>query len=157
MKFKHLNLGCGKLVKASTSEIEWINLDKANVGADIVHDMKKGFPMFADDLFDRVEAICCLGQIELNDDFMFVMNEIHRILKPDSTVYIQLPHKDHVSNSYIDPFNQRRFNEYSFAGFDRDHVQYINHNSYYGFRPWKNVEAWENNGFLFVSMKVSKG
>jgi len=156
LRLKHLNLGCGKLIQTSSDDIEWINLDKVGVGADVVHDMKKGFPMFEDNSFDMVRAICCLGQIELNDDFMLVMNEIHRVLKPGGTVYIQLPHKDHISNSYIDPFNQRRFNEYSFAGFDETHGQYINHNHYYGFKPWKNVNSREFDGFLIVNMEVSK-
>ena len=155
-RLKHLNVGCGKIPQASTDEIEWVNLDKADVGADIVHDMKKGFPMFEDNTFDRAEAICCLGQIELNEDFLHVMNELHRVLKPGAYLYILLPHKDSDSNAYIDPFNQRRFNEATFAGFDEEHSQYINHNSYYGFHPWRVLTNNKANGFLRVLMQASK-
>ncbi len=154
---KHLSIGCGKLHEKSTEEIQWINLDKfAEVNPDVVHNMidRNGFP-FDDNTFGHVKAFCCLGQIERNDDFMFVMNEIHRVLKLEGNVWIYLPHKDYQI-CWHDPFNQRRTNEDHWLGFDETHSQYTCHNHYYGFSPWKDVKVETVNGFLSVWMTKSK-
>lgn len=152
---KHISVGCGKLHEKTTNEIEWINLDMfEEVNPDVVCDMTKGIP-FDDNTFDHVKAYACLGQIEMNKDFLFVMNELWRILKPDGTIWIYLPHKDY-QHCWHDPFNQRRTNEDHWKGFDETRAQYINHNSYYGFKPWKQVKVTTNAGFLSVWMTKSQ-
>jgi predicted SAM-dependent methyltransferase len=153
---KHLNIGCGKLHEKSNSEVEWINIDRAKeVNPDLCIDFTKGLP-FEDNEIDFIKAMCCLGQVESNQDFLFVMNELWRVLKPGGRLWIYLPHKDY-SNAWQDPFNQRRFTEHTIAGFDETNPQYRNHNSYYGFKPWKNVIVGVSPiGFLSATLVVSK-
>lgn len=148
----YLNVGCGKLHEESTDEIKWINIDKCKeVNPDLTCDFKFGLP-YEDNEVDHIKAMACLGQIESNDDFKFVMNEFHRILKLSCKIWIYLPHKD-FPHAYIDPFNQRRFNELSWQAFDQTHKAYIDHLSYYGFKPWKDVTVKLNTaGFLIIWM-----
>jgi len=153
---KCLNVGCGKLHIKSSAIEEWINLDRVtSVNPDIVCDMTQGLPFEDNEIF-YIHAIACLGQIERNEDFLFVMNEFWRILQPSGMIYIYLPHKD-FPHAYVDPFNQRRFNELHWAGFDETHQVYIRHLSYYGFKPWKSVSVTTNEqGFLAIHMTPSK-
>ncbi len=156
MKKQHLSVGCGKLHENSTDEIQWTNLDQfAEVNPDIVCDMTKGIP-FDDNYFDHIRAIACLGQIEKNKDFLFVMNELWRILKSTGTLLIYLPHRDYA-HCYQDPFNQRRTNAEHWNGFDHNSQQYKQHNSYYGFKPFAVIENVVNAAnFISVIMKPVK-
>jgi predicted SAM-dependent methyltransferase len=149
---KNLNVGCGRLHKKSSDDVEWINLDQfEEVNPDVVCDMTKGMP-FKDGEINHIEAMACLGQIEKNSDFLFVMNEFWRVLRNDGTIFIYLPHKDRQI-CWHDPFNQRRTNEDHWWGFSKDNPQYIHHNSYYGFKPWHNVSVVTNDaGFLVINM-----
>ncbi len=148
----HLSVGCGKLHEKTTDEIYWVNIDRAPLAnPDLVLDMTKGLP-FALGSVDHIRAMACLGQIERNDDFMFVMNEFHRVLRLEGTIWIYLPHKD-KPHCWLDPFNQRRTNEMHWLGFDQNSPQYIDHLGYYGFQPWKKVTAETNEqGFISVNM-----
>ncbi len=65
-----LNVGCGKLQRASTEEEEWVNLDQVpaldkslKTVNFVAHDMtsSEGLP-FKDEEFDLIHAIACLGQ-----------------------------------------------------------------------------------------------
>ena len=156
MTVKHLNVGCGRNQIKNQEGIEWINIDRVDsVNPDITCDMTKGLP-FEDNEITHIRALACLGQIELNTDFLFVMNEFWRILKSEGTIFIYLPHKD-FPHAYQDPFNQRRFNEDHWRGFDQTIPQYKQHNSYYGFKPWKNVDISTNKqGYLSIRMTVAK-
>ncbi len=153
MLHTHLNIGCGKLHEKNTKDIRWVNIDKVEeLKPDILLDMTKDKLPFASGTVDHITAKACLGQIESNKDFLFVMNELHRVLKPGSQIWIYLPHKDYA-HAYLDPFNQRRFNKLSWEAFDRDSRPYIDHLSYYGFKPWKDVAVETNkSGFLSIWM-----
>jgi len=153
---KYLNIGCGNLRKNSTRNIKWINIDQFKTcNPDIVCDITKGLP-FTDNEIHFIDAFAMLGQIVDNTDFLFVMNEFWRVLKSNSILRIYVPHKD-KDHAYHDPFNRRYFNEESFKSFDYQSQQYIQHLSYYGFRPWV-VESVEFNdaGFIDVNMRPKK-
>jgi len=152
------NIGCGRLQKVSTPEVEWINIDKFNlkeenpkarfVQADITKDMP-----FKGGEASHIEAFAMLGQIVDNDDFKTVMNEFWRLLLPGGTLRIYVPHKD-FGHAYIDPFNRRYFNELSFSSFHYNSPQYKDHLSYYGFKPWDVKEVKTNKqGFIDVIME----
>lgn len=153
---KYINVGCGKLQEKSTDEIEWINVDQfAEVKPDLVHDMTKRFP-FEDSSIDQIRAIACLGQIETNADFLATMNEFWRLIRPSGQLFVYIPHKN-WEMCWHDPFNTRKTNEAYWLGFDEKDGQYIQHNSYYGFKPWKNVSAETNNsGFISAWLTPSK-
>ena len=163
MKKKHISIGCGKLFEKSTDKIEWYNFDVAESLKKIakeqkvnfeVCDIKKGLP-FKDNEIDHVKAMAMLGQIETNKDFLFVINELHRILKLNGQLWIYLPNEEHPTNAYIDSFNQRRFRKCTLEAFDHNHLQYKNHQQYYGFKPW-NVEYVEANDVGFLAALFTK-
>lgn len=82
---------------------------------DVVRDIKRGLP-FDSEKFDEVEAFHILEHIESNADFLFVMNEIHRVLKKGGIFRLTVPH--YQSSSAIDVYEHcRLFNENSFVNF----------------------------------------
>src|SRR3989344_2340989 len=84
-KMKKLNIGCGEFKKKG-----YINLDiNKNVKPEVVHDLGK-FPYpFKNDYFDLVEADHVL---EHTEDPFKVMKEIYRIMKPNGTLIVKVPH-----------------------------------------------------------------
>lgn len=58
---------------------------------DVVRDIRKGLP-FDSDKFEEVEIFHVLEHIEPNEDFLFVIKEIYRVLKPGGIVAIAVPH-----------------------------------------------------------------
>lgn len=94
MNPQRLNLGCGTDIRPG-----WVNLDVAPLpGVDVVHDLKVLPLPFEDGRFDHV---ACLDVLE-HLDYVPVLKEIHRILKPGGTVRIDVPHFT-SSNVYVDP------------------------------------------------------
>ena len=88
MKIK-LNLGCGKDIRKDQN-VKWINIDMADLpGVDVKHDLTK-FPYpFKDNYFDEILS---LGSLELiNADFIKIMEELHRICKPNAVIKIRSP------------------------------------------------------------------
>ena len=77
-----LNIGCGYDIKKG-----YMNLDKEEFSnVDIKHNLNK-FPYpFKDNTF---EEILSLGVLELLDDFIKVMEELHRICKPNAIIKIR--------------------------------------------------------------------
>ncbi len=102
-----LNLGCG-LSKIPGG----VNVDfQARYGPDYVHDLNS-FPYpFEDNTFDYVH---CSQIIEHLHDTMRVMEEIHRITKPDGIVYIGVPHFS-SRIAYADPTHVRYFASTTFT------------------------------------------
>jgi SAM-dependent methyltransferase len=97
---KMLNLGCGTDIRAG-----YVNLDRAPLpGVDVVHDLDKLPLPLADASFDHVEAKDVFEHVA----YIPLLREVHRILKPNGTLTIQVPHFSSASN-YIDPTHQSRF------------------------------------------------
>ncbi len=81
---KKLNLGCGsRPIKG------YVNIDKFNLkGIDVVHDLNK-FPYpFKDNTFDEIISEGCIEEL---DDFIKVMEELHRISKNKAKIRIHTP------------------------------------------------------------------
>jgi len=79
-----LNLGCG--INAMEG---YVNLDRTNLpGVDTIHNLNI-FPYpFRDNQFEEVMA---MGVIELLDNFIKVMEELHRITIPGARIIIRSP------------------------------------------------------------------
>lgn len=82
---RKLNLGSGQFAKKG-----FVNLDyRADVGADVVHDVNVLPLPFPDNSFSHIEADHVLEH--LNSPFA-VMRELHRISEPGGTISIRVPH-----------------------------------------------------------------
>lgn len=107
-----LNLGCGKDIKMG-----YINLDIVrNKGVDIVHDLNK-FPYpFKDNTFNE---IVCNNIIEHVDNVIKVMEELHRISKPNAKIRVQVPSFS-SKDFFTDPTHKHAFSTLSFQYFEEN-------------------------------------
>ena len=104
-----LNLGCGTDIRA-----DWTNLDRVALpGVDIVHDLDDLPLPFEDGTFDHVTAKDVLEHVVT---YIPLLRELHRILRSDGTLTIQVPHFT-SANNYIDPTHRSRFSIRTFEFF----------------------------------------
>jgi SAM-dependent methyltransferase len=117
-----LHLGCGHVIKPG-----WVNLDSAPLpGVDVVHDIEK-FPWpFEDASFDHISAFQLLEHVE----YIPVLKEAHRILRPGGTFEIAVPHFTSRHN-WSDPTHKKSFSIRTFEFFIR-HSRY-NRDYYFDF------------------------
>lgn len=109
-----LNLGCGDNIKPSTDKVQWINLDrKQHKGVDAVGDLETGLPMFKDNFFDFVLASHVLEHVH---NYLPLMSEIHRVLKPGGTLVAKVPEFP-CRAAIADPTHLRYFVPESFFHF----------------------------------------
>jgi SAM-dependent methyltransferase len=108
---EQLNLGCGTDIRTG-----WVNLDRAALpGVDVVHDLGSLPLPFPSEAFER---ICAKDVIE-HLDYIPLLRELHRILRPGGTLEIQVPHFTSAGN-YIDPTHRRKFSVRTFEFFVAD-------------------------------------
>lgn len=83
---------------------------------DVVCDLNEGFPFLPDDSVDEIYSHNTLEHIE---KLLFVMDEIHRVLKPTGKKVLFVPH---FSNPYYysDPTHHNFFGLYTFYYFSDD-------------------------------------
>lgn len=105
---KKLNLGCGKDIQKDCINLDCVNLD----GVDIIHDLTSLPLPFDNEMFDEV---LCKDVLE-HFDYIPVLKDIQRILKPGGKLYIQVPHFT-SQDAYADPTHQRFFSIHTFHYF----------------------------------------
>ncbi len=106
-----LNIGCG--IKKIPG---WINVDvNPKFAPDLIWDITKR-SRFAD---DTVEDIYCDNVLEHLDNFVPVVKEFHRILKPGGRLRIIVPH--FASVFWDIPSHRRPFSYYTFHHFSKRH------------------------------------
>lgn len=107
-----LEVGCGIRRYPGTT----IAIDKCPEShADIFRDVaKRGIP-FNDNYFDEVRAFDMLEHVEHYDDFIFLMNEIWRVLVPDGLFHFTTPNG--VQHGFAHPTHHRVFIADSFNYF----------------------------------------
>ena len=134
---KILNLGCGEKPMPDA-----VNIDiYKGKEVDLVCDIKKGLP-FGKEEIEEVRAEYFLQQILDNREFVFVMNDIWRVLKPNGLFKFTVPNARY-STAFKDPFDCRYFTKETFDYFDCGHRRYKYYKGY-GFKPWKvlNIEEF---------------
>lgn len=144
-----LNLGCGGDIKPKD---EWINLDRKQWGGvDVVRDMTRGLP-FNDDTFDHIHASNTLEHIKQGEDLFFIMSECFRVLKPDATMFINVPHSDSPQAFFPDHLSY--WNEAMFMALLHDPYQS------YGNYKFDVVEMKRGDVYLYellITLKALKG
>ncbi len=95
-----LNLGCGTDIRAG-----YVNLDVAPLpGVDVVHDLADLPLPFTD---GRFSEIVCKDVLE-HLDYVPVLRELHRILRPGGLLHVEAPH--FTSRAvYLDPTHRTAF------------------------------------------------
>ena len=97
--YKKLNLGCGAFPKAG-----FVNLDyRADVGAEVVHDLNKLPLPFDDNSFSYIEADHVLEHV---DNPFALIREMYRVVEHGGIIVIRVPH---FSRGFSHPEHKRGF------------------------------------------------
>ena len=103
-----INLGCGNDIRPG-----WVNVDCAALpGVDIVHDLNVLPLPFEDAVADEIACEDVLEHV----DYVPLLKEMHRVLKPGGTINISVPHFT-SNNNYVDPTHRNRFSVKTFNFF----------------------------------------
>lgn len=103
-----IDLGCGRRKYPNSIGIDRIKLE----GVDVVVDLNKGIPL-KDNSIDMLISSHCLQHL---NEFMFMVEEIHRVVKPNGIVKIRLPYFN-CFDAFTDPMNKHFFTERVFDYF----------------------------------------
>lgn len=106
-----LDIGCGN--RKQQDEAIGVDRHRSPV-VDVVAHLERGLP-FTDDSIDRVYAVHFLEHVT---DLLQMMNEVHRVLKPDGVLHVMVPNAQCV-NAIADPTHRRFFNRQTFKFFCR--------------------------------------
>jgi SAM-dependent methyltransferase len=108
-----LDVGCG--VKKAPGTIG-IDRNPASA-ADVLCDLDR-FPYpFADNSFDRLQAVHVIEHV---DNVIRTMEEFHRLVRAGGRVHLVTPHYTDFS-SFCDPTHRWHLNSFSFRYFGEDH------------------------------------
>ena len=100
---RRVNVGCGNQKMPG-----WIGIDVVKTPtADIVRDVTRGLP-FDDSSVDEIYCDNVLEHIGPNADFLFVLNEFYRVLRPGGIATIIVP-DGRSQAAWQDPTHQRAF------------------------------------------------
>lgn len=117
-----MNLGCGKDIKEG-----WINLDSVSLpGVNIVHNIENLPLPFSNNEFDEILCKDILEHVE----YIPVLKDLHRILKPEGILKIQVPHFS-SKNNFVDPTHKKLFSVSTFDFFVRGTKHYEHKAHYY--------------------------
>jgi len=140
-KLKILDIGCGKKKTEGAVGIDRVALP----GVDVIHDLNS-FPYpFADNLFDEIYATHIIEHL---DSITKVMEELHRIAKPDAKVIIITPHYSDFQ-SWNDPTHKWHLTTYSFRYFEPEYES-----SYYSMARFKTESIQIDMARLWRSLGI---
>jgi SAM-dependent methyltransferase len=118
-----LNLGCGTDIREG-----WVNLDVAPLpGVDVVHDLSQLPLPFADASLQEIVARDVLEHL----DWIPVLRDLHRVLRPGGTLSISSPHFTSPA-VWVDPTHRTGFSIDTFAFFVRG-GRFASRNYYFDF------------------------
>src|SRR5690606_1430153 len=131
-----LDLGCGARKQIERA----IGVDCHRLPAvDVLSRLERGLP-FADASVDHVYAVHFLEHVE---PLLPLMNEIHRVLRPDGVLHVMVPKAAHV-NALADPTHRRLFHRQTFKFFCRP---------YPGLRPFCPLAVTETPTDLYADLR----
>ena len=121
-EMKKLNLGCGNDILDG-----YVNLDTASLkGVDVVHDIESLPLPFIDGEFGEILAKDIIEHVE----YIPVLKELHRIMKPGGKLIITSPHFTSC-NFWSDPTHKHAFAVRTFSFFARESPNLSIDRSYY--------------------------
>ena len=142
-----LNLGCGNLPLEGYKNVDISPTAKA----DEFYDITKGIRE-EEGTVSEINAGCVLEQIASNEDFIFVINECHRVLENGSTLKGYVPSTD-PSVLFLDPMDRRFFQEGSFDYFESSKHHWKEFGRNYGLKGWAKALAKKNeHGIIFFGL-----
>lgn len=134
-----INIGCGRDYRKG-----WLNTDfSAEANPDRVHDIRYEKLPVKDGSVDLVYASGVLEQILTNEDLLFAVNEVWRVLRQGGEFQIVVPNAEH-SIAFQDPFDVRKFVPKTFDYLVSTSREYLLYGKVYGFKPWESVKVKEN-------------
>ena len=104
-----VDLGCGSRKKPGRVGIDKVDLE----GVDIVADLEKGLSFFPAGCVDEIH---CRSVLEHVDDLEGLLAEMLRVLKPEGTAHVFVPHFSNP-HFYSDYTHRRFFGLYTFYYF----------------------------------------
>ncbi|MBD2340537.1 methyltransferase domain-containing protein [Calothrix sp. FACHB-156] len=120
-----LHLGCGTKILEG-----YVNVDIFPApGVDLACDINNGIP-FKDNSFIEALAVDFIEHIQPTKA-IFLMNEVHRVLKPGGVFKIHVPEAPGIT-AYQDPTHICFWNEESFDYYIDQHPRRENYGIYYG-------------------------
>ena len=128
----------------------YLNTDISKTAkADIIHDIRCEKLPVQDGEAEEVYASGILEQILDNEDLVFAMNEMWRVLKKGGMLRIVVPNAEH-SIAFQDPFDVRKFTPKTFQYFLEGAREYNLYGKVYGFKPFNSLNVNENERHILV-------
>jgi len=145
---RKLDLGCGK-EKRKHHEQGFIGIDIVDYGWNVVRDVTKGLP-YDDNSIDEILADNFFEHLA-PADWMYVLNECHRVLRPGGRINMLVPPYTH-HNAYADPTHKSFWatNTFSYITGKRPR------NSSIGLMPWHILEAEDKEDAIIRIMTPKK-
>ena len=123
-----LNIGCGKLHKKG-----YVNIDM-QAPADVICNIGKDRLPYEDNSVELGEADNLMEHFD-NDEFMFAMNEVFRVMQKGGVLWWKVPDAENWPDAaFGDPTHKRFFFPRSFLYMDKDTQQWKNYGRHYGFQ-----------------------
>ncbi len=136
---KILDIGCGRNKRKDAIGIDIVKLE----GVDVVCNLEEGLP-FKDSVFDLVYASHVLEHVH---NFIQLMEEIWRVLKPNGKLIIDVPFFAH-EHAYGNPTHIRFFTWNSFHYFTSENPE--NYISKARFKILKRKIIWSTSPKLYM-------
>lgn len=153
---KILDLGCGKNKYEGAIGIDF----NENTDADVIHNLNE-FPYpFDDNEFDKIVLNHILEHL---DDVVKVIEEVHRIAKPNAIAVINVPFFTSV-DAFADPTHKHFFSSRSFDYFtgDIDAFDYYSHARFQKlkveirFWQWKKLKWFRIQNWIGLGLLANK-
>lgn len=141
-----LNIGCGNDYREG-----YVNVDRSDAAkCDLIVNLEEGKLPYED---ESVDYILCNHVLEHINNLIPLMNEFHRIIKPDGILHIEVPRAGSISH-WKDPTHVRGFVRQTFKYFAE-----WNTCAFYGVESWKitryeeyDDHATDENSYLLCEM-----
>jgi len=141
-----LDLACGR-----AKDKDKIGLDIGDYGQELIWDITKGIP-FSDDSCTDIKAHNILEHLE-SEDLLFIMREIHRVLRETYKVSIVVPFAG-SDGSFRDPTHRNFWTESSFDYFCEGRPKYYDINPNHKFKKLKVQE--KGGGAIYATLTPIK-